>query len=449
MSFFNPIQLRVLKTSWIPVALACSVMMITGYLLPGLLPENPEQSALLLASAVTFLMVTWEAVVKKDWKQLGIMTVVVIAAEYLLSLLLGAIVKQGIQNMLFVSYVNGFATVLVIVMTRFYLNGMGDKPGAALLAAVIYSVMPKTGDPLGFVRMPVDIHLSILQREVFHMAVNVLVTGCTFVSYYVIMFLTENSFRVPAFFAKLQSRLQTTGRWEYFFIFLSGWFAYMGATGEVNQVLAFFFEANLRPVSEIAVYILRMLLLMLLIYSCAGLIRNVIMGRMLSAGGYSPWTMILHYIPLLNIAGLASLFFSREKPASQVEHAVTYLEGNRKDAQYFMIAAGIFVTLYNIYCLLTEPTGFRLPVIGLLFGIYILKIFAYARLRAGKSYLYLVTVLNVITILFAINEFLLISLSFLFMYYYLLTELFYPQLEIEDTMQYPEPEQHDIFTHTA
>ncbi|HJT74666.1 MAG TPA: hypothetical protein VJ720_11620 [Chitinophaga sp.] len=121
----------------------------------------------------------------------------------------------------------------------------------------------------------------------------------------------------------------------------------------------------------------------------------------------------------------------------------------RKGAQYFIIAAGILVTLYNIYCLLTEPTGFRLPVIGLLCGIYILKIFAYARLRAGKSYLYLVTVLNVITILFAINEFLLISLSFLFMYYYLLTELFYPQLEIEDTMQYPEPEQHDIFTHTA
>lgn len=36
MSFFNPLQLCVLKTSWIPVVLACSIMMIAGYLFPGL-----------------------------------------------------------------------------------------------------------------------------------------------------------------------------------------------------------------------------------------------------------------------------------------------------------------------------------------------------------------------------------------------------------------------------
>ena len=46
MSFFNPIQLRVLKTSWMPVIPACSIMMITGYLLPGLLPAGRVRSIL-------------------------------------------------------------------------------------------------------------------------------------------------------------------------------------------------------------------------------------------------------------------------------------------------------------------------------------------------------------------------------------------------------------------
>jgi hypothetical protein len=58
-------------------------------------------------------------------------------------------------------------------------------------------------------------------------------------------------------------------------------------------------------------------------------------------------------------------------------------------------------------------------------------------------------VLNVITILFANSGHLIFLLASLYLYYYLLLELFCPKLEIEDTIEIQERETGDIFTHTA
>jgi hypothetical protein len=449
MNFFTPVQLRILKTSWITVLIVCTIHKGADIIFPSLLSLSLGTQASIFLALVTIGMVVWEAVIKKDVKQFGVLTVVgllVFGLQFILNEFLKANSSQQTTSLIY--YINSFAVFLVIIITRFYLNGMSDKIGAAVLAAVIYFVIPKTASPTG------SINLGWLDRsgiwyEVLRTLAFVLTTFGTFISYYVIIFLTENSFRWPAFFIKLQSRIQTISGWEYFFIFLSIWFVYMGSIGELTYLMGLFFEETKLPVMLAGFIIFRLLLAVLCIYSLAGLLRNIITGRALTTGEYNPWVIITHYIPVVNITAVLKLLLAEDKPATREEHAVLYMESDRYAAQQAMIISGITVTGYNIYYMLTAPTGLTLPVAGLLGALYLLKIFGYIKLRSSKTYLFLVIGLNIVTILFAVNDYLLLSLSFLYLYYYLMQELFYPKLEIEDTMKVQDPDAGDIYTHTA
>ncbi len=449
MNFFTPVQLRILKTSWIPVLIVCMIQKGADTIFPSMLSLSlGTQYAIFLALA-TMGMVVWEAVIKKDVKQFGILAFVTLLAfglQFVLNEFLKANSSQQSTSLIY--YFNSFTVFLVIIITRFYLNGMSDKIGAAVLAAVIYFVIPKTGSPTGEVPVgwlyPHQFWIDVVTSLAF-----LLTTFGTFISYYSIIFLTENSFRWPAFFIKLQSRIQTVSGWEYFFIFLAIWFVYMGSIGELSYLMASFFDGTTLPVVLTAFIIFKLLLAVLCIYSLAGLLRNIITGRALTTGTYNPWVIIMHYIPVVNIVAVLKLLLARDKRATQEEHAVLYLESDRYAAQQTMIISGITVTVYNIYHLLTAPTGLALSGAGLLGGLYLLKIFGYIKLRSSKTYLLLVIGLNIVTILFALNEYLMSSLAFLYLYYFLMLELFYPRLEIEDTMKVQEPEAGDIFTHTA
>lgn len=449
MNFFTPVQLRILKTSWIPVLIVCVIQKSADSIFPSILSLSiGTQYAIFLALA-TLGMVVWEAVIKKDVKQFGVLAFVGLLAfglQFVLNEFLKANNSQ--QNTSLIYYFNSFAVLLVIIITRFYLNGMSDKIGAAVLAAAIYFVIPKTGSPTG--GLPIGwLNASGFWIEVVKSLAFVLTTFGTFISYYSIIFLTENSFRWPAFFIKLQSRIQTISGWEYFFIFLAIWFVYMGSIGELTYLMANFFEGTVLPFVVTAFIIFKLLLAVLCVYSLAGLLRNIVTSRAVTTGEYNPWLIVMHYIPVINIAAVIKLLFADDKPATAEEHAALYLEADRHATQQAMIIAGITVTVYNIYHMLTAPTGLGLPVIGLLGALYLLKIFAYIKLRSSRTYLLLVIALNVATILFALNEQLVLSLAFLYLYYYLMQELFYPKLEIEDTIKLTDPEAGDIFTHTA
>lgn len=449
MNFFTPVQLRILKTCWIPILIICTIQKGADTIFPSILSLSLGTQHSIFLALATMGMVVWEAIIKKDVKQFGVLTFVVLLAfglQFVLNEFLKANSSQQTTSLVY--YANSFAVYLVIIITRFYLNGMGDKISAAALAAVIYFVVPKTGSPTGGIPLgwldPSGIWYEAVKSLAF-----VLTTFGTFISYYSIIFLTENSFRWPAFFIKLQSRIQNIRAWEYFFIFLAIWFVYMGSIGELTYLMALFFEETTLPVIVAAFIIFRLLLAVLCIYSLAGLLRNIITGRALTTGEYDPWVIIMHYIPVLNIVAVLKLLIARDKPATQEEHAVLYLESDRYAAQQAMIISGITVTGYNIYHMLTAPTGLALSGAGLLGALYLLKIFAYIKLRSSKTYLLMVIGLNILTILFALNEYLMLSLAFLYLYYYLMQELFYPKLEIEDTMKVQEPEAGDIFTHTA
>lgn len=455
MNFFTPVQLRVLKTSWIPaVAAALFSLALTS------IPAESITNILgnftflswpaLLVSIFTLFRTCWEGVIKRDIRQVLILAAVVICTTIVNMLLVGFMFKNRTDSFSgdVIMYVNTFAMLLITTITRFYLNDMGDKLNAALVATVIYAVMPRTGLPLS--SLPIgSLGLTSLQQEILTTIISLLANICTIIAYYVIIFFVENSFKWAPFFIKLQSRIQIVDKWEYVFVFIAIWFAYMGCIGDVAAIMLNFFQDTPLRTTDVFFFILRLLLLVLMMYSIAGFLRNIITGRMLTTGGYNPWLFILHYIPVINIGVLYKLFSTPDNAGSQEEHAVMYLDADRAYARQLIIYSGIAVTLFNIYVLLTAPTGLKLSVIALVGIFYLLKILGYAKLNSGKSWLVLVIVLNAVTILFANNDYVILSLSLLYLYYYIVQEIFYPALQLEDTIKIQEPGAGDIFTHTA
>src|SRR5689334_14054527 len=130
MNFFTSVQLRILKTSWIPVFIVCMIQKGADTIFPSILSLSlGTQYAIFLALA-TAGMVIWEAVIKKDIKQFGILTFVTLLAfglQYVLNEFLKTNSSQQSTSLIY--YFNSFAVVLVIIITRFYLNGMSDKIG--------------------------------------------------------------------------------------------------------------------------------------------------------------------------------------------------------------------------------------------------------------------------------------------------------------------------------
>jgi hypothetical protein len=85
--------------------------------------------------------------------------------------------------------------------------------------------------------------------------------------------------------------------------------------------------------------------------------------------------------------------------------------------------------------MLVVPTGLRLVGIGILSVIYLLKILAYIRLPYNKVFVYIVVGFNILTIAYSIDDRFIIYLSLIYLYYYFLMELFYPELEPEDIIE--------------
>ncbi|MBW8685783.1 hypothetical protein [Chitinophaga rhizophila] len=450
MTLFTPLQLRVLKTSWIPVLI---IWLLSAGIASGMFPSHFTTVTDRLNMAFLLPLLTtavWEMLVRKEWKNVAVLSFVIVLVAALQQVLKGVLHEKTDQDMAFlIEKINVFAGFLIVFITRFYCSGMGDKLVAGFLAALIYFVLPLHGVPLNSLQLVRDQQIYALIPSSVSYILTLPAAYCAFISYYVLVYLLENTYRWQHFRLLLQSRVQLLTRWEYFFLFLSVCFVYAGAIGVLDTNIYLFFEEGPQPVPVAGYILFSTLGMILLLYTGAGLLRNVITSRALTVGKYSWWVLLLHFIPVVNIAAMAHLFFSADKPATAAAHAATYMQQNRRLAQYTMIVAGILVTVFNLYMLLTQPTGLRLPAIGLLGALYLLKIYTYTRLRLGKSAVMAVMLLNVFTVLFAGSAHLILVLAALYLYYYLLLELFSPKLEIEDTLEIRQPDTTDIYTHTA
>jgi hypothetical protein len=431
MTFFTPVQLRVLKTSGLVLLLFAAGQAAVSYFTP-LLPTgiSPASLTMALNVLVTATWMSWEFIIKREWLSWLIMfsvTAIAFEGQYQLYQWLTA---KG-DAALIVPQFNLFAAYLIAIITRFHLTGNEKKLQAALLVTLVFFFLPKTGNPfsMNFLWTGMQQKLSMLWLT------PGLLLFCKIICYYVITFLMENVFRMRRFMDKLPSKVQVYSRWEYLFIWFTVFFTYLGCIGTLTSRVAMLFNHEEMQSEPAWLGILTMLFTVFFLYTGALLLRNVITGRLLTTGRYSPWLLLVHLVPVVNIVAVAICFFAFRKRETHMKNAADYIQTPREHAQRAMIILGILTIVYNLYHLLVTPTGARLPVIGILIFIYLLKAVAYVRLPAGKVFVYVVTGLNVLTVATALDDHLILYLALIYLYHYFLMELFYPELEPEDIME--------------
>jgi hypothetical protein len=418
MTFFTPIQVRVLKTSLVLAIFAWGLTLL----------KLPDYLDLIIKVVGMILMLSWEFLISRQWRNAAIMALVAGGSFSLQLLMDNYLPGTNTDSGALLSHVNLFTAYLLSVITRFHLMGIENKVSAGLLAAVIFYFLPKTGNPFssGF------LHYSFLTAPLF--------VWFKMVFYYVTVFLIENSYRSRTFFGKLLSKIQVFNKWDYFFMWLAVYFVFASCIGDLSTRVSLLFGREGMPAEPAWLSILFMIFAVFFLYAGALLLRNIITGRALTTGAYSPWMLLLHLLPGVNIIAVVICFTLPEKQENFMENAVTYISAKRDIARKVIIAAGIMITAYNIYNMLIVPTGLRLFAISILAGLYLLKIFAYIKLPSNKSFVYLVVGLNIITVAYSINDYFILYLSLIYLSYYFLQELFYPELEIDDMVQLSENE---------
>lgn len=426
MAFLTPIQLRVLKTSFL---LAILIWGLT------LIPQSDKLHAAIKLFTFTMFL-GWEFMIAKRWKDLGIITIVVcifFGLQYLMDIYLQ---KVTTDNWVLLTHMNIFMAYLMAIITRFHLMGTEKKISAGILAVVIYYFLPKTGNP--FTNGMVYSGYAVYTNEIYITLMALLAAWLKLICYYVIVFLIENGFKWETFFGKFPSKVQIIHQWEYLFIWMAVCFGYMGCIGDLNTRMDVLFAGGQMPGEALWMSLFFSLYDVLFIYAGTLLLRNIIIGRALTVRRYNPWLLFLHLVPVLNIIAVLICFFAEERKGTLVDNALDYINGERETAKKTLIIIGIMITGYNIYNMLVVPTGLRLVGISILAVLYLLKIGAYIKLPSGKAFVYVVIGLNVITIGYSGREYFIIYLSLIYLYYYFLLELFYPELEVEDKIQITE-----------
>ena len=428
MTFFTPIQLRVLKTSLIFVIFTWGLTLLQ-------LPPRLDLAIKLIGLTA---WMGWEFIITKRWKDLAVMTLVItvaFGAQHLMDLYLPG---KGTDTWALLTHLNVFTAWLLAIITRFHLVESDNKLSAGILAAVIFYFLPKTGNPFssGFLFTG----SLIPANEIYIAVTSLLLLWFKVICYYVIIFLVENGFKWKTFFGKLPSKIQVFNKWEYLFMWMAAYFAYMGCIGDMSTRVNLLFEGERMPAEPTWLSLLFLISTVFFLYAGALLLRNIIIGRALTTGQFSPWLLLVHLLPGVNIIAVVICFFTREKQETFIDNAMDYVNAKRQYAKNAMIGIGILITAYNIYNMLVVPTGLRLVAIGILAFLYLLKIGAYIKLPSGKTFVYVVVGLNIVTIAYSINEHFIIYLSLIYLYYYFLLELFYPELEVEDMIQIAEKE---------
>lgn len=424
MTIFSDIQTRVLKSCWIPVLLA-AVVQITY---PAVHGGEATLYRHIFQGALLTLTVAWEFVIRKQYGAVFLLIgagILVLGARHFLDMY-----GSGSNGWQLLKGAYSFIALLLLIAARFYFAGTGDRPWPSLVATGIYFFIPEgTMSWVDFI-MSTLLGLGVLPerlRTASSFPSLILLTWCWMVCYYVIIYLTENSYQRPARLQKLQSKVAVWGRWEYLFVFVTVWFVFMGCIRDL--------AANIHGISSAASPgILKALINVFYLYLCGFLLRNILVARALTAGKHNLWLYALHNLPVLNIIPLAIFFFTGTRNRQAAQNASAYYPPLRHGMGIVVIIAGVLITLYNIYNMLVVPTGLRSTAIIILALLYVGKIIAFICLPASRNAVYVLTGLNVATVAFSLNNGLFLHLGLIYLSYYFLMELYHPQLSEDDAV---------------
>ncbi|UCJ07032.1 hypothetical protein KTO58_25755 [Chitinophaga pendula] len=322
--------------------------------------------------------------------------------------------------------------VYVLILTvRFYLAGSRKAIKAGLITGMIYFLFPRINSHVG--SWLLDWSRTNFLADLWPYITILVLTFYKALSYYVIIFLTEQILVSRLYIERLFSKVQVLTTWEYLPLFFTTWWVFMAGVAELANNIRELSEPGFLQLRHSAFFAISSSLAAgLFIYTGAALLRNIIVSRSLTINRRQTWLYILHYIPVVNVIPVWILATTPEENDTVEKNIDAYRQTFDNWPGKMLIWTGILLTIYQVYELLTVPTGMRWPAFGCLGLIYLLKIAAYIALPKYKQALWAVIILQAASITFTLSDFFLLYLAFTYLGYYLLREIYYPQLASDD-----------------
>lgn len=424
MSIFTLHQSNVFRSVWMPVALY--------FILSATLTFFPAAWYTPVIYGISFgLIAAWEFIISKRYSAAGIILLVATLAIGLQALpdLEGFAGREDGRRFWLEAY--NLLVYVLILTVRYYLAGSRDAIKAGLLTGMLYFLFPRINSHVG--SWLLDWSRTNFLAEIWPFITILVLALYKTLSYYVIIFLTEQALVSRMYIERLFSKVQVLTTWEYLPLFFTTWWVFMAGVAELANNIRELFEPGFLQLRHSPFFAISSSLAAgLFIYAGAALLRNIMVSRSLTIGRRQTWLYILHYIPVINLIPVWILATTPAKNDTVEKNIDAYQQAFSSWPGKILIWTGILFTIYQLYELLTVPTGMRWPAFTCLGAIYLLKIAAYIVLPKYRQALWAVVILQAASITFTLSDFFLLYLAFTYLGYYLLREIYYPQLESDD-----------------
>jgi hypothetical protein len=451
MNYLSPLQFRVLKYSAIPGLL----MLYYYFVLIEQFPYSTSMGQYLKAGSIGLIM-SWEFLVRKDFKRAGIFVIGAVLLYFLVMLTFNRL-HLGTRASFFNIYYQLFTFLAFwgMLLIRGILLKDRSFVKTALLTMFIWYY--GTGDMRGlFFIFDIVINWMIdgpfRESRYFSNFTYGLYQFLLPCFYYVILYFTENYLNdVNAFRQKFHSKILVMSRGEYLFFYCILFMFVMGSSAAVGQLMEAWEMVgyNFQPKAVSAIIIIFYMLCPILTIVLSGyLLRNIMVSRSLTIDLHNGFLYYLHLLPFLNLIPVL-IYCTRKNVHSTVsENALAYVLRDDSKMANWIIVVGFIMSVYGLYqgynqyqymSYYKENKVF--PIMVAVVAIFqFFRLINFLMLRNSRKAVYVLFTINLLSIcvlLFGSLELISLRVGICYMTLYLLLEIFHPTLFGEDAAAVP------------
>lgn len=442
MNYLSPLQFRVLKYSALPGLL----MLFYYFVLREKFPTSTLMGQYIKAGSIGLIM-SWEFLIRKDFKRAGIFIAGGALLYFLLMLAFNRLhlgTRAGFFNIYYQVFT--FLAFWGMLLIRGILLKDRSFVKTALLTMLIWYY--GTGDMRGlFFIFDILVDWITDGPSRTYQYVSIFIYGlyqfllpCF---YYIILYFTENYLNdANAFRQKFHSKILVMTREEYLFfygvlfMFVMGSSAAMGQMMEAAEHIKYSSDSITAGVILVMFYVLCPMLTIVL---SGYLLRNIMVARSLTIDLHNGFLYYLHCLPFLNL--IPVLIYSTRKDAhtSISENAAAYVKRDDSKMANWIIVVGVLMSvfgLYQGYNMIQQLSFYSASdslkaVIAVITVLQLIRLINFLRLRNSRKAVFVLFTINLLSIcilLMGSLEFVSLRVGICYMSLYLLLEIFHPTL---------------------
>ncbi|RFM25696.1 hypothetical protein [Deminuibacter soli] len=366
MNVFNPNQQKTITTLWIPALVLVALRFISAAYFDSLdkMTAHRMLYELLRYGGMLFL-IGWDLLLTKKWMRYGIY-----AAGSVAVTLAGVFLQKG-------GMIDEFDLLLVsgaALLLRSYLLYGNSKLNALPATIAAYFIGATACYFIYFLpTLPYGLRETVGNNYTIHL----LMIFVPFVAYPVI-YLVENIVADKEYHRSLISKTTVFSKWAFALILFSACNVFWNSTKDIAFFLEVFVFGHIP--AHMPFFLLACLvkcgLGIWLVTQTLPVLWNVLVARMLTTHRTNYLLLVLCLFPVINLIGIAVLFFAKEQNTNAAENTAWYIGRNRSLAVKLLKGFVALISLWGVYEALQPLMGYTPPMPYVLFVILSLAVSA-------------------------------------------------------------------------